>query len=210
VIHETVDPSAPIRQGDIFHPVPYAVVSLDEFRVASPTGTRRRTWDDVSYGAVEALLHIEPTWAIVASQDCDASNRPEVSLFRIDAFNAVTGLEPPESADRKAKWWSETATVKSRLSARWFYLPEEPSLGFTRRMAVDFCKVLHLDRQELESRRASLRRGRLRRVAYEHFRECIAHFFRRYPYDEWYPLTKDEFEYYRGNHPGAQPFDWQQ
>jgi len=75
-------------------------------------------------------------------------------------------------------------------------------------MAVDFTVTLRVPRAELEELR-SLRRGRLNPVADEHFRERIAEFFRRYPYDEWYPLNQEELEAYRREYPDTPPFPWQ-
>jgi len=75
-------------------------------------------------------------------------------------------------------------------------------------MAVDFLVTLRVRRLELESLR-SLRKGRLNPVADEHFRERIAEFSRRYPYDEWYPLNREEFDVYRAEYPDAEPFPWQ-
>ncbi|WP_155996384.1 hypothetical protein [Verrucomicrobium sp. 3C] len=46
-------------------------------------------------------------------------------------------------------------------------------------------------------------------IADEHFRERIAEFFRRYPYDEWYPLNQDELQTYLEEYPDAKPFPWQ-
>jgi len=58
--------------------------------------------------------------------------------------------------------------------------------------------------------RGRFRVGRLNEVASEHFRERIGGFFRRYAYDEWYPLDKAEFEAYRKEKPEpVEPFDWQ-
>jgi hypothetical protein len=79
---------------------------------------------------------------------------------------------------------------------KWFYLPPDQTMGFTDRRAVDFLATLRVARQDLESAR-HLRRGRLNDVADEHFRERLAEFFRRYPYNEWYPFTKEEFDAYR-------------
>ncbi len=62
---------------------------------------------------------------------------------------------------------------------------------------------------ELENLK-DLRRGRLNKVADEHFRERIGEFYRRYPYDEWYPLDEQEMALYTKEYPGAKPFSWQQ
>jgi len=55
-----------------------------------------------------------------------------------------------------------------------------------------------------------LRRGRLNDMADEHFRERIADFFRRYPYDEWYALNQDELAVYQQEYPDTNPYPWQQ
>lgn len=47
------------------------------------------------------------------------------------------------------------------------------------------------------------------RTAYEHYREKIAEYFRRYPYDEWYPLSKEEFKVYNDEKGPVEPFPWQ-
>jgi hypothetical protein len=66
-----------------------------------------------------------------------------------------------------------------------------------------------LPRGELGDLR-KLRKGRLNITAYEHFRERIAEFYRRYPYDEWYPLDKAEMETYKNEYPDATLFPWQE
>jgi len=40
--------------------------------------------------------------------------------------------------------------------------------------------------------------------------EALAHFFRRYAYNEWYPLTKEEFAAYAADCPEpVAPYSWQ-
>jgi hypothetical protein len=97
----------------------------------------------------------------------------------------------------------------ARVNLKWFYLPPDERLGFAEKMAVGFMVTLRVPRTELEALR-DLRRGRLNAVADEHFRERISEFFRRYPYDEWYPLNQEELEAYTDEHPDARPYPWQQ
>lgn len=68
---------------------------------------------------------------------------------------------------------------------------------------------IRLRRAELEGLR-NLRPARLNDVADEHFRERISQFFRRYPYDEWYALERDEMALYKNEYPDAEPFPWQE
>ena len=74
-------------------------------------------------------------------------------------------------------------TKHSRLNLKWFYLPPDSQIGFANRMAVDFHSVLRVSRGYLAQNLARLRRGRLNSIATEHFRERLAEYFRRYPYD---------------------------
>jgi hypothetical protein len=101
-------------------------------------------------------------------------------------------------------------TKHARLNLKWFYLPPDPGLGFSDKMAVDFHSVLRVSRTYLEQNLTQLRLARLNQVATEHFRERLSEYYRRYPYDEWYPLDKAEFEEYRRSKPEPiEPFPWQ-
>jgi len=55
--------------------------------------------------------------------------------------------------------------------------------------------------------------ARLRTPAIEHFRERLSEFYRRYPYDEWYPLNREEYQKYvadKGGDEDIKPFPWQE
>jgi hypothetical protein len=77
-------------------------------------------------------------------------------------------------------------------------------------MAINFHMVFHIPRDHLEQYKKDLRKGRLNNIAFQHYRESIAQYFRRYPYDEWYPLTKEEFLEYNKEDGSVEPFKWQQ
>jgi len=67
-----------------------------------------------------------------------------------------------------------------------------------------------VSRTYLEQNILQLRLARLNQIAVEHFRERLSEYYRRYPYDEWYPLDKAEFEEYRRDKPEpTEPFPWQ-
>jgi hypothetical protein len=106
------------------------------------------------------------------------------------------------------KAWVRVITRQARLNLKWFYLPEDATLGFGNKMAVDFFTVLRVRRSDLMGC-LSLRKRRLNEEAVCHFRERLAHFFRRYPYNEWYPLNAEEFSYYQERYPDAAPYPWQ-
>jgi hypothetical protein len=207
VIYDFPSPAEPIRQGDIFYPLPAPVLRLREVGSVSETGVIKVVnWIDLEPAEGTVIqVPVEPSWAIAASQDCDAARAPVISMFCIDLFERVTGLTSPKTP----KKWVHMITKRSRQNARWFYLPEDKGLGFEERMAVDFERMLQVVRRDLVKDLWLLRKGRLNDVALEHYRESIAYYFRRYPYDEWYPLAKEEFEAYNAEKGPVDPFDWQ-
>lgn len=226
MIYDRTDAAQTIRQGDIFRHVPRVDISLDEIAVlarendgAQPE-TRVMSWSDAiedttvastiapntqpDHRLVRAILPVCPVDAIVITQDCDAARADDISLCEIAPLSLVfKGAANWNSARR----WAKELPKQGTEHLRWFYLPPNGTF-FPDRMAVDFRSIIRIARPNLESFRHQ-RVGRLNGVAYEHFREKLAEFFRRYPYDPWYPLTKDEFSAYREEYPNSQPFPWQ-
>lgn len=129
----------------------------------------------------------------------------DITLCEIRSFRDV---ERKAAQTSSAKSWKNIITQHARINLKWFYLPPDAQMGFADKMAVDFTVTLRVPRTDLEDLR-DLRKGRLNEVADEHFRERIGEFFRRYPYDEWYPLDRDELRVYLNEYPDAVPFPWQ-
>ena len=100
-------------------------------------------------------------------------------------------------------------TKHTQTNLRLFYLPADQSVGFRDRMAADFRDIMRVPRRDLEGMR-DFRVGRLNETATEHLRETLAQFFRRYPYDEWYCLSKEEFQAYAEGSPELiEPYEYQ-
>ncbi len=212
MIYETVDSDTPIRQGDIFRHIPRVDLSLSTLAVVDNVGQRSVSWRDLleepdSATGVSAVLTLTPVDAIVITQNCDAVRGEYLCLCQVDAFLQATGKA---EAPKTAKKWSTLITQHSRTNLRWFYLPADPRVHFDQPMAADFRVIMRVPRSDLDGMR-DLRVGRLDKLATEHFRESLAQFFRRYPYDDWYPLTKEQFEAYAESCPEpVKPYPWQQ
>ena len=208
MIYEFPPQDSPIRQGDIFVGLPRVEVSLDRIALIDEEGTHESPWVDVAFAGnqVRAILPVRPVSAIVISQDCDTTHSQDISLCEIRGFAAVEGKA---RQSRDAKGWVSILTQHARMNLKWFYLPPDDRLGFKDKMAADFTVTVRVPRVELETFRR-FRTGRLNPTADEHFRERLAEFFRRYPYDEWYPLDEAELTEYRKKYPAAAPFPWQQ
>lgn len=209
MIYEYPGMDVPIRQGDIFVGLPRVEVSLDRVPVLEGDGSMtEREWREIAGDEQEvtAVLPIRPVMAIVATQDCDATHGQDITLCEIHPFRQVERKAAQTAAPKK---WTNILTQQARINQKWFYLPPDQKIGFADKMAVAFMVTLRVPRVELEALR-DLRRGRLNPLADEHFRERISDFFRRYPYDEWYPLDPQELKAYIDEYPDAQPFPWQQ
>ena len=209
MIYEFPPADAPLRQGDVCVGLPRVEVPLLELEIVGDTGPLKTNWDTILRSGeqeVSAILPVRPVKAIVATQDCDASRNPDITLCEIRDFRVVEG----KAKDAKSpKSWVPILTQHARLNLKWFYLPPDAQIGFGDKCAVDFAVTIRVPRVELEEMR-HLRKGRLNPLAEEHFRERIGEFFRRYAYDEWYPLSPEELAQYRKNYPDAEPFPWQQ
>lgn len=209
MIYDTPEIDDPIRQGDIFCGLPRIEISLGQMDVlVGDNGIQAKPWREiVSEGIpVTAVLGIRPVMAIVITQNCDALRSRDISLCEIRPFQEVEG----KAKDTKTtKGWVSIVTQQARLNLKWYYLPPDAQLNGTHRMAADFFTTLRIPRSDLETHRF-LRKRRLNSEAEAHFRERIADFFRRYAYNEWYPLNVEEFNYYRGRYPDVGPYPWQQ
>jgi hypothetical protein len=209
MVYDRIDVTEPIRQGDIFRDVPRVDLSTSQIAVADDDAIRTMSWEDAVADPTRktgfaAVLPLKPVHAIVITQNCDAVRGEFVSLCQIDTFASIT---TPASS---AKKWKSLIVRHTRENLRYFYLPADHAFGFPDRMAADLRVLIRVSRQDLERMRSS-RLGRLNPLAYEHFRETIAQFFRRYPYDEWYSLTREEFEEYQKDSPEpVRLFPWQE
>lgn len=212
MIYDFPDHQAHIRQGDILQRIPR--VDLDPARLLVMSDSPQPKTEVLDWLKIAArmertpaLVSVRPVYAIVITQDCDAGRVEDIALCEVDRFDVVY----PAGKDAKyPKRTMDLITKQSRINLKWFYLPREPRIGFTVPMAADFQSVLHVSRAYLEQNVAAMRLARLNDLADEHFRERLAEYFRRYPYDEWYPLDKAELEEYRRSKPEPiQPYPWQ-
>ncbi|MCX7347191.1 MAG: hypothetical protein NTU78_15920 [Alphaproteobacteria bacterium] len=208
MIYEYPEVTAPIRQGDVFIGLPRIDLSLERVVIAGESEERIATWAEIAANnaPVSVIVPARPVAAMVATQDCDALRSRDINLCEIRDFRDV---ERKSKDTQAAKAWKDIITQHARINQKWFYLPPDSRIGFDRKMAVDFMVTLRVPRADLEALRI-LRKGRLNSIADEHFRERIAEFFRRYPYDEWYPLDREEFAAYRREYSDVVPFAWQE
>lgn len=208
MIYSFPDQNALLRQGDIFINLPRIDISLQQVLLADADGEQLVRWEELARESkpIKIIVPVRPVAAIVATQDCDAVRSHDITLCEIRPFRDVERKSRDTSSPKS---WKNLITQHARINQKWFYLPPDARIGFADKMAVDFLVTLRVPRADLEGLR-SLRCGRLNDVADEHFRERIGEFYRRYPYDEWYALEKDEMAEYQKEYTDARPFPWQQ
>jgi hypothetical protein len=209
LIYEFPAESEPIRQGDIFVRMPKVGLSLRTLQVIDPEGvTSSANWAEIAKAGSPVSLGagLTPVTAIVATQDCDAVRAPEIVLCEIKTFPEVEASAKDKTSPKRL---ANLITQQSKINQKWFYLPPDPKIGFDTKMAADFRLTLRVLRDDIEMFK-SLRVGRLNALAEAHFRERLGEFFRRYPYDERYNLSADEFQEYNKDRGGVvKPFPWQ-
>lgn len=207
MIYDFPDIATPIRQGDIFVGLPRIDMSLNKVLIVGEAGESVAKWAEIAHknDPVNIIVPVRPVAAIVVTQDCDAVYGRDITLCEIRIFRDV---ERKSKDTTSPKSWKNLITQHARINQKWFYLPPDNRLSFSDKMAVDFMVTLRVPRAGLEELR-NLRKGRLNKIADEHFRERIGEFFRRYPYDEWYSLNQDELKAYEKEYPDTKPFPWQ-
>jgi hypothetical protein len=207
VIYTFPSTSDPIRQGDIFFGVPRIDFNLEKIPVLVDDHFEETAWDDLAFEdkPITALMGAKPVKAIVISQDCDSLRVPDITLCEIRDFRSI---ELKCKDTQKPNKWVKIITQHARINQKWFYLPPDNNIGFKDKMGVDFLLTIRIHRVDLEKLRFR-RKGCLNEVARNHFRERISEFYRRYSYNEWYPLNKEEIEFYQKDYPDAEPYPWQ-
>jgi hypothetical protein len=200
-VYSLLKPEIPIRQGDIFRFIPKIELLLGSGNLPllyenTEKGNREIDWFQAAEAELDVIttLKVRSVTGIVISQDCDASRAVHVAFCEIKPFKAV-------NSDYQEVWGTpkfvEELIKHVRKSQKWFYLAEDNNIGFTNKMGVDFESVFQVNRAMLEAHIERLRVGRLDDdVACPHFRERVAEFFRRYPYNEWYPFNSKEVDAY--------------
>ncbi len=207
MIYEVPSISDRICQGDIFIGLPRIDFSLNRIVLIDEQEQREVKWTDIAQerDSTNIIASIRSVSAIVTTQDCDAVRAPDITLCEIQNFEKVSGNLNPTN---NIKTWINIIIQQSRANLKWFYLPPDPAIGFNEKMGADFRITLRIPREDLESFKA-LRKARLIDTAEEHFRERLSEFYRRYPYNEWYPLDKTEFDVYKQKHSDVMPYKWQ-
>jgi hypothetical protein len=209
MIYDPVAADDDIKQGDIFAGVPRVDLSLGTLAVVDEEaeGPRQASWWDIrEQPDITALLRIRAVTAIVVTQNCDAVRGEFVYLAQVDRFTE-TGYTQPTTP----KGWQSLITRIGNTVPRYFYLPADETVGFPEPMAADFRVMLRIPRAELAQVSVQSRVGRLNQVAVDHFREKLAYFFRRYAFQEWYPLTREQFQAYAEKcEEPVKPMPWQE
>lgn len=211
MIYEAVEAGEEIKQGDIFIDVPvpdftFGARGISIFEPATKESSLI-TWQGILDEKKDrlALVPIRLISGVIINQDCDASREERLCLAEIDEFEKVCGENLSSSPVKAIRY----LTKKAKINLKWFYLPIDPLVGFSTRKAADFCSLYPVYRDDLK-KMIQQRKGRLKSPADEHFREKLSEFFRRYAYNEWYPLTKAECDIYDSDNSGSNSrYDWQ-
>ncbi len=199
--------SDPLEQGDIFAGLPLPVLHWDSIEyVNNLLDLETKNLSDLGDEPFHAQIKVDRVYGVLCSQNCDVIRGDSLLFAQIRPFHEVM----PSYKDKTSpKEWKDLITKNSRLNAGWFYLPKESP--FIERMAIDFSSMIMVRRINGYPYE-NMRIARLPNVANDHFRAKLSDYFRRYAYDEWYPLSMEELEKYKHDNkdPDIQNFPWQE
>lgn len=208
MIYESVRDDDPLSQGDVFFGIPAVEFDVERYFLLDDEGSHTENeWAAFPTQGAELTTSValRSVVAIVGSQDCDAARGPEITFFEVSPFVEVEGRAKDVTSPDK---WQGLITQHARVNQKWFYLPPDPNFGLPNKSGVDFRLPIRVP-LAIVTKLLTRRRGRLKKVAQDHFRERVAEFFRRYAYNEWYPLTDPELAQYAKNRSGVTPYSWQ-
>ncbi len=212
MIYDAAAGDAPIQQGDIFFGIPKVDLGKTFTVITGDGAAQEGGWSDVEAipefatdKEIATIIRLSSSAGIVLTQDCDAARSPYLWLAIVDKYLTVTGRGTPPGSPKK---WVDLIKREMKSNPRCFYLPESAGHGITERMAADLRALFQVERSVIESLKGR-RRCRLNGVAKEHFREFVGNYFKRYPYNEWYPLTGEELTAYQTDVPDAEAYPWQ-
>lgn len=216
------DLSNKIEQADIFLDLPFLdIISVKVQAIEAKDGEfkyKEIDLDDYSppddgsiLNNVIANLELKP--GIVISQNCDNLRRDHISFCEIKNLSKIENNFVQMQPGKRIKY----LTKEYKHKETYFYLPEEDGI-FEDKMAVDFSRIYQIQRVVLE-KILKKRIASLSEIPLEHFRIKIANYFKRYAYDSWYVLRKEEYISYYEKHKGdlpdcelklIKPYPWQE
>lgn len=166
------------------------------------------TWHDFSENKKEAMIKLPLSHVdgIVITQDCDTNRCDEICFACINDLTQINEDFSEKENPKNTLAILKKELTKARAHSKWFYLPPDSSMSFSKRMAADFRNLFVLPRTDLQKLHGH-RIGRLNFEAIKHFRITLANYFTRYAYNDSYPFSKDECDIL--NLPLEDRFDYQ-
>jgi len=202
MIYEFPASSAPIKQGDIFIDIPRVKFELSNTLSVLEKGEGGKvssisiSWEEVVLKKIKdvvAFFGINLVPAIVATQSCEAQRKEYVTLCEVVELTEIGAFKEYHKQNDKNK--VKNLLINERKIHNFFYLPPDDILGFETCKAIQFSDTIRIPRNVLETIKDN-RKARLNDTAYEHFREKLSNYYRRYAFNEWYMLNKDELREY--------------
>jgi len=197
MIYEFPNHSEPIRQGDIFVDIPRVEFELSSTLSVLEQGDKISSisWEELVLNKkdVAAVFGVTLVPAIVVTQSCDAQRKEHVTLCEVVELTEIGSFKKRHEQNNKNK--VKNLLKNERQIHNFFYLPPDDILGFETCKSIRFSHTIRMPRNVLETI-IDNRKARLNDTAYEHFREKLSNYYRRYAFNEWYMLNKDELREY--------------
>lgn len=130
---------------------------------------------------------------IIITQNCDVVREDYLSFCEIrkleDVDKQYAGLT---KLDRKVEF---LAKKEYKHQYKYFYLLQNQSIFNDNKMVVDFSRIYQVKREIIENLKNKRMIG-LSSTPLEHLKIKLSNYFKRFAYDGWYVLNKEEYSVY--------------
>lgn len=139
---------------------------------------------------------IEWKTGIIITQSCDASRDEYLTFCEIKKIEDVDKVYANDIANgeikRKVKFLAKKEYVHQH---KYFYLLQDPAFFDGEKMVIDFKTIFQVKKDIIENLQ-NKRIAKLSEIPLEHLRVKLANYFKRFAYDSWYILNKNEYDVY--------------
>ncbi len=194
-----VEEKTDLEQGDIFSSLPFLTLDSTLMNEVIPVSDSELSFREIdlkdyvetSDDSRNIVIKADIQPGIVITQNCDILRSDYVSFCAIRRYTDIEKTDTSTNQSRKIEFLTKTYANKTK----YFYLPKSSAVGFSEKMAVDFSSI-HQIKREVLTQLLQKRKCKLGEIPLEHFRSKISDYFKRFAYDGWYVLDKDEFQVY--------------
>lgn len=193
-----------LNQGDIFISLPFVQLESKIVTQMIESDNELKDIDISSYVPDEDqktdLVVASIIWkpGIIISQNCDATREEYLSFCEIRKLEDIDKDYAQiihKTIERKIDYLSRK---EYQHQFKYFYLLQDQGIFDGNKMAVDFRRIYQVKKEIIDALK-NKRTIKLGGRSLDHFRSKLGNYFKRFAYDGWYVLNKEEYDIFYDN-----------